>query len=106
MNPDDPEAAVLLGSFYTLMMEYRKSWPVLEHAVKMSKGAKHAAMHQQALTNLALSNLRGGRPEEAVAQSQKLYVTESHTHSALRTVVLLFSSLFLYCIRMVEGIRV
>jgi tetratricopeptide (TPR) repeat protein len=91
MNSADPEAAMLLGSFYVLMMDFAKSWPVLELAVDMSAGeAKHRAVHQQALTNLALSNLRGARPEEALKHSRKLYVSTSispnaHSHTLGRS---------------------
>ena len=28
MNSADPEAAILLGAFYVLMMDFAKSWPV------------------------------------------------------------------------------
>ena len=83
MNSADPEAAMLLGSFYVLMMDFAKSWPVLELAVDMSaEEAKHRAVHQQALTNLALSNLRGARQEEALKHSRKLYVSTSISPNA------------------------
>jgi hypothetical protein len=93
MNPTDPEAAVLLGSIYTLAMQYDHARPILERAVKMSKGVKeHRAMYQQALTNLALSNLRGGRPKDALKFSRRLYKTfggaATETYAHTRTVAL------------------
>lgn len=88
VNPDNPEAAVLLGSLYTLTMQFEASWPILERAVRMSKGnPEFRTMYQQALTNLALSNLRGGRPKEALKHSNRLYktfgggATETYAHT-------------------------
>lgn len=87
---NDPEASVLLGSVYVLQMRFSEAWPILERAVKQTKkGTKLRELHQQALTNLALANLRGARPKEALKYSRRLYkkfgmtssVTETYAHT-------------------------
>ena len=46
-------------------MKFAESWPVLERAVKTAADAGNDALHLQALTNLALSYLRGVKPKLA-----------------------------------------
>eukprot|EP00038_Savillea_parva_P018641 m.24692 g.24692 ORF g.24692 m.24692 type:complete len:693 (-) comp4181_c0_seq1:4209-6287(-) len=84
LNPDEPEAAVLLGSVYTLMMQFDKAMPVLRTAVDTCRdNPTRRAMHNQALTNLALSELRAGHPQQALQHTQELY--EEYGGSAIET---------------------
>eukprot|EP00039_Didymoeca_costata_P009777 m.130221 g.130221 ORF g.130221 m.130221 type:complete len:650 (-) comp14599_c0_seq6:43-1992(-) len=73
LAPKNLEALIVLGSVYTLQMDFASSWPILEKAVKIGKKKKDQVhLYEQALTNLALANLRGARPEEALRWSKEL----------------------------------
>eukprot|EP00041_Stephanoeca_diplocostata_P038695 m.1543946 g.1543946 ORF g.1543946 m.1543946 type:complete len:669 (+) comp25256_c0_seq48:146-2152(+) len=81
---NNTEALVVLGSVHVLQLQFTRAWPVLERAVRASIGHE-GPVHQQALTNLALANLRGGRTEQALEWSMQLYKTYGDQQTVMGT---------------------
>eukprot|EP00730_Choanoeca_flexa_P017853 TRINITY_DN8639_c0_g3_i2.p1 TRINITY_DN8639_c0_g3~~TRINITY_DN8639_c0_g3_i2.p1 ORF type:complete len:659 (+),score=132.82 TRINITY_DN8639_c0_g3_i2:132-1979(+) len=72
LKPDDFESITLLGSAYVLMMKFKEAVKALEKAVDMAADGSNPEGHRQAMTNLALANLRGSQPLQALLVTNEL----------------------------------
>eukprot|EP00045_Choanoeca_perplexa_P012027 m.129691 g.129691 ORF g.129691 m.129691 type:complete len:651 (+) comp15857_c0_seq1:3-1955(+) len=78
LKPDDFESITLLGSTYVLLMNFVEAVKVLEQAVELVEGTDNKEGHRQVLTNLALANLRGARPIQALEVTDELASLYGH----------------------------